>query len=147
MFLQEFKAFINRGNVVDLAVGVIIGAAFGKITTSLVEDIIMPPIGLLIGKVDFTNLFFILSGPTLPTLEAAKKAGAVTINYGLFLNNVINFVIVAFAVFLLVKQVNRLVAKPVPPTDSTKPCPFCTTSIPKAAIRCPQCTSQLEQAA
>jgi large conductance mechanosensitive channel len=121
--LQEFKAFAMRGNVLDMAVGIIIGGAFGKIVASFVEDVLMPPIGLLLGKVDFSNLFINLSGRDFPSLEAAKAAGAATLNYGMFLNTVINFLIVAFAIFLLIKQVNRFAAKkeeapaaPPPPT-------------------------------
>jgi large conductance mechanosensitive channel len=140
--LKEFKAFAMRGNVIDLAVGVIIGAAFGRIVTSLVGDIIMPPIGLIMGQVDFSNLFINLSGQHYDTLAAAKAASAPTINYGAFLNAVIDFLIVAFAVFLMVRQVNRLMVSP-PATPTTKPCPECQTSIPLAARRCPNCTSVL----
>jgi large conductance mechanosensitive channel len=121
--LKEFKEFAMRGNVLDMAVGIIIGAAFGKIVSSLVEDVIMPPIGLILGKVDFSNLFLTLSGQSAPTVEAAKAAGAVTLNYGIFFNTIVNFLIVAFAIFILIKQVNRLTAKkeeapaaPPPPT-------------------------------
>ena len=143
--LKEFKEFAMRGNVIDLAVGVIIGAAFGTIVKSLVEDVLMPPIGLLVGGLDFSNLFVSLSGQHYPSLAAAKEAGAPTINYGLFLNNVLNFMIVAFAVFLLVRQINRLKREtPVPPPAPTeKPCPYCISTIPLAATRCPHCTSQL----
>ena len=143
--LKEFKEFAMRGNVIDLAVGVIIGAAFGTIVKSLVEDVLMPPIGLLVGGLDFSNLFVSLSGQHYPSLAAAKEAGAPTINYGLFLNNVLNFVIVAFAIFLLVRQINRLKREtPVPPPAPTeKPCPFCISTIPLAATRCPHCTSEL----
>ena len=143
--LKEFKEFAMRGNVIDLAVGVIIGAAFGTIVKSLVDDVLMPPIGLLVGGLDFSNLFVSLSGQHYPSLAAAKEAGAPTINYGLFLNNVLNFVIVAFAVFLLVRQINRLKREtPVPPPAPTeKPCPFCISTIPLAATRCPHCTSEL----
>ena len=143
--LKEFKEFAMRGNVIDLAVGVIIGAAFGTIVKSLVEDVLMPPIGLLVGGLDFSNLFVSLSGHHYPSLAAAKEAGAPTINYGLFLNNVLNFMIVAFAVFLLVRQINRLKREtPVPPPAPTeKPCPFCISTIPLAATRCPHCTSEL----
>jgi large conductance mechanosensitive channel len=144
--LQEFKAFAMRGNVVDMAVGIIIGAAFGKIITSLVNDVIMPPIGLLLGKVDFSNLFINLSGKTFETLAEAKKAGAATLNYGLFLNTAINFVIVGFAVFLLVKQVNRLKRNEPVPAPTTHDCRFCYTSIPIKATRCPHCTSDLTKA-
>ncbi|NLT41662.1 MAG: large conductance mechanosensitive channel protein MscL [Anaerolineae bacterium] len=142
---KEFKNFIARGNAFDLAVGVIIGAAFGKIVTSLVEDIIMPPIGLLLGSVDFSNLYLNLTGQEYPTLAAAKEAGAATINYGVFLNALINFLIIALVIFLLVKQINRLKAAP-PATPTTKECPFCLTMVPIKATRCPACTSELETA-
>jgi large conductance mechanosensitive channel len=141
--LSEFKTFIMRGNVVDLAVGVIIGAAFGTIVTSLVNDVLMPPIGRLLGGVDFKDFFISLSGQAYPTLAAAKAAGAPTINYGVFLNAVINFLIVAFAVFLLVQQVNRLFPKPAAPAAPMKDCAWCASSIPAAAKRCPHCTSNL----
>jgi large conductance mechanosensitive channel len=144
--LKEFKEFAMRGNVLDMAVGIIIGAAFGKIITSFVSDILMPPIGLLLGKVDFSGLFINLSGQTFATLADAKKAGAATINYGLFLNTVLDFLIVAFAIFLLIKQVNRLKREPAPApaaAPATKDCPYCVSAIPIAAVRCPHCTSQL----
>ena len=142
--LKEFKEFAMRGNVVDLAVGVIIGAAFGKIVSSLVEDVIMPPIGQLIGKVDFSKLFISLDHKTYESLEAAKGAHAATLNYGLFLNTVINFLIVAFCVFLVVKQINRFAAKPAPAAaPTTKDCPQCAMPIPLAAKRCGHCTTQL----
>lgn len=142
--LKEFKEFAMRGNVMDLAVGVIIGAAFGKIVTSFVEDVLMPPIGQLVGKVDFSSLFIGLSGKSYDTLKAAKEAGVATLNYGNFLNNVINFVIVAFCVFLLVKQINRFAAKPAPAAaPTTKDCPQCAMTIPLAAKRCGHCTAQL----
>jgi large conductance mechanosensitive channel len=142
--LSEFKTFIMRGNVVDLAVGVIIGAAFGTIVTSLVNDILMPPIGRLLGGVDFKDFFVSLSGQSFPTLAAAKAAGAPTLNYGLFLNAVINFVIVAFAIFVLIKQVNHFLPKPAPAAaPAMKDCAWCATSIPAAAKRCPHCTSNL----
>jgi large conductance mechanosensitive channel len=141
--LNEFKTFIMRGNVVDLAVGVIMGAAFGTIVTSLVNDVLMPPIGRLLGGVDFKDFFISLSGQSFPTLVAAKAAGAPTLNYGAFLNSVINFLIVAFAVFLLVQQVNRLFPKPAAPTPAMKECAWGATSIPAAAKRCPHCTSNL----
>jgi large conductance mechanosensitive channel len=142
--LKEFKEFAMRGNVIDLAVGVAIGAAFGKIVSSLVDDILMPPIGRLLGHVDFSNLFITLADAHFDTLADAKKAGAPTLNYGLFLNNVINFLIVAFAIFLVVQQVNRWTKKSAPPAaPSTKDCPQCTMSIPIGAKRCPQCTAQL----
>ncbi|HXN64779.1 MAG TPA: large conductance mechanosensitive channel protein MscL [Candidatus Acidoferrales bacterium] len=143
---KEFKAFAMRGNVMDMAVGIIIGAAFGKIVGSLVDDILMPPIGRALGHVDFSNLFFSLNGSAYPTLAAAKAAGAATINYGLFINTIINFLIVAFAVFLLVQQVNRWVAKPAPVTPSTRDCPYCLQQVPLKATRCQHCTSQLAAA-
>jgi large conductance mechanosensitive channel len=141
--LKSFKEFIMRGNVLDLAVAVIIGAAFGRIITSLVNDIIMPPIGVVLGKVDFSNLFIDLSGASHPTLAAAKAAGAATINYGVFLNTIIDFLIVAFAIFLVIQQANRMRRPGAPPPPSTKDCPFCFSNIPIQATRCPQCTSQL----
>ena len=142
---KEFRDFAMRGNVIDLAIGIIIGAAFGKIVTSLVNDILMPPLGVVLGKVDFSNLFIDLSGKHYASLAEAKTAGAATINYGVFINNIIDFVIVAFAVFLLVRQVNRLMPKkaPEPPPPPTKDCEFCKSPIPAAATRCPHCTSQL----
>jgi large conductance mechanosensitive channel len=141
--LKEFKEFAMRGNVVDMAVGIIIGAAFGKIITSLVGDILMPPLGRILGKVDFSNLFLNISGKSYDSLAAAKAAGAPTINYGIFLNNVIDFLIVAFAIFLLIRMVNRW-NKPAPaPAPNTKDCPFCATAIPIPAKRCPNCTSEL----
>lgn len=146
--LKEFKEFAVRGNVLDLAIGVIIGAAFGKIVTSLVEDVIMPPIGLLLGPIDFSNRFINLSGKHYDSLAQAKAAGAPTINYGLFLNAVLSFVIVAFVIFLIVRAVNRMrrgeeatAAAPV-----VKECPYCLSSIPVKATRCPHCTSQLAAA-
>ncbi len=135
-----------RGNVVDMAVGIIIGAAFGKIVTSLVSDVIMPPIGLVLGKVDFSSLFFNLSSAHYDSLAAAKAAGAPTINYGMFLNTLIDFVIVAFVIFLLVKQVNRLKKAPAPAPPNAKDCPYCQTSIPMGAVRCPNCISDLKAA-
>src|ERR1700726_2835346 len=145
--LKEFKAFVMRGNVIDLAVGVIIGAAFGKIVASLVDDIIMPPVGRLLGHVDFSNLFVSLNGTHYDTVAAAKAAGAATLNYGLFLNTVINFLIVAFAVFLLVRQVNRLAPKPAPaPAPATRDCPYCLSAVPVKATKCAHCTSELRAA-
>jgi len=141
--LKEFKAFVMRGNVLDLAVAVIIGAAFGKIVTSLVNDIVMPPIGLVLGNVDFSSLFIDLSGAHHPTLAAAKAAGAATINYGIFLNTIVDFLIVAFCIFLVVSQANRFKKQPAPADPTTKPCKFCFTQIPIPATRCPNCTSQL----
>jgi large conductance mechanosensitive channel len=141
---KEFRDFAMRGNVIDLAIGVIIGAAFGKIVTSLVSDVLMPPLGLLLGKVDFSSLFINLSGTHYNSLADAKAAGAATLNYGVFINNIIDFLLVAFAVFLLVKQVNRFMPKPAEPAPAdAKECDYCKSSIPKAATRCPHCTSQL----
>jgi large conductance mechanosensitive channel len=141
----EFKKFILRGNVLDLAIGVIIGAAFGKIVASLVNDVLMPVIGLAAGKMDFTNLFISLNGQSYPTLAAAKAAAAPTLNYGVFINTVIEFLIVAFVIFLIVKQVNRFMpAPPAPaPAPATKDCPQCCSKIPVQAKRCPACTSAL----
>ena len=144
--LKEFKEFIMRGNVLDLAIGIIIGAAFGKIVTSFVNDILMPPIGLLLGQVNFNNLFLSLNGQPYVSVEAAKAAGAPTINYGLFIQTIIDFLIVAFVIFLIVKQVNRLRKKPEP-TPTTRECPFCTSIISKNAKRCPFCTSEVPVAA
>jgi large conductance mechanosensitive channel len=142
--LKEFKAFVMRGNVLDLAVGVIIGAAFGKIVSSLVDDILMPPIGRALGHVDFSNLFINLSETPYGSLADAKKAGAATLNYGLFLNTIISFLIVAFCVFIIIQWVNRWVNKPAPAAPpTTKDCPQCAMSIPIAAKRCGHCTSQL----
>jgi large conductance mechanosensitive channel len=144
---KEFREFAMRGNVMDMAVGLIIGAAFGTIVNSFVQDVIMPPIGLLLGHVDFTNLFLVLkegtkaAGP-YATVAAAKSAGAVTLNFGIFLNTIISFVIVAFAVFLLVRTMNRLRRQEVAPV--TKECPYCFSQIPVKATRCPHCTSELK---
>ena len=144
--MKEFKEFVMRGNVVDMAVGIIIGAAFGKIVSSLVSDILMPPIGLLLGNVDFSNLFVNLSGKSYATLAEAKAAGAATISYGIFINHIIDFTIVAFAIFVLVRQINRLKRQPgaVPAEPTTKECPFCLSNISLKAIRCPHCTSELK---
>ena len=139
---KEFKEFAMRGSVLDLAVGVIIGAAFGKIVASLVDDILMPPLGRLLGHVDFSSLYLNLSDKHFDTLAAAKAAGAPTFNYGNFINTIINFLIVAFAIFLLIKQVNRLNRKPAP-APTTKDCPYCLSAIPIQAVRCAHCTSQL----
>jgi large conductance mechanosensitive channel len=141
---KEFKTFAMRGNVLDLAVGLVIGAAFGKIVTSFVEDILMPPIGLALGKVDMRSLFIDLSGTHHASIAEAKAAGAATINYGIFLNTVVDFVIVAFAVFLLVRQVNKLKGPaPVAAAPATKECPYCLTKIPLAASKCAACTTAL----
>ncbi len=148
--VKEFKEFIMRGNVMDMAVGIIIGVAFGAVVSSLVADVVMPPIGLLLGKVDFANLFAVLRQGGTPgpyaSLAAAKAAGAVTLNFGLFVNTIINFVILAFVVFLMVKGVNRLRRpKPAPAAaPTTKDCPFCISAIPIKATRCPNCTSELK---
>ena len=141
---KEFKAFIARGNVVDLAVGVIIGGAFNKIVSSLVNDIIMPPIGVLLGRVDFTNLFINLSDQPYETLAKAQEAGAATINYGIFINTIIQFIIVAVVVFLMIHQINRMKKSEPPTPPSTKTCPHCFTTIPVQATRCPNCTTHLE---
>ena len=138
---KDFKEFALRGNVIDLAVGVIIGAAFGKIVASLVADVIMPPIGMALGGVDFRNLYISLNGQTYASLAEAQKAAAPTINYGLFLNTIFEFLIVAFVVFLIVRQMNRMMPPPV--TVPPKTCPFCASPIPVAARRCPLCTSEL----
>jgi len=142
---KEYKEFALRGNVIDLAIGVVIGAAFGSIVTSFVNDILMPPVGLLLGKVDFSNLFINLSGQPYSSLEEAQAAGAATINYGLFINSVLDFLIVAFVVFLFVRQVNRMRReKEAPPAEpETKECPYCLSTIPEKATRCPHCTSEL----
>lgn len=145
--LKEFKEFAMRGNVLDMAVGIIIGAAFGKIISSFVNDVLMPPIGLLLGKVDFSNLFINLSGTDYQSVAQAKDAGAATLNIGLFLNTVIDFVIVAFAIFLLIRQVNRFMKKKeIPAEPTTKECPHCFSTIPIKATRCAYCTSELVSA-
>jgi len=141
--LKEFKEFAMRGNVLDMAVGIIIGAAFGKIITSFVGDILMPPLGMLLGSVDFSSLFVSLSGD-YPSLAAAKEAGAPTINYGVFLNTVLDFLIVAAAVFLLIRQVNRFMPKPAAAPVTVRDCPYCLSSVPMKATRCLHCTSELQ---
>ncbi len=142
---EDFKKFVARGNVLDLGVAVIMGAAFGAIVTSLVNDMVMPPIGLILGHVDFKDLFLALDGKSYASLAAAKSAGAPVVAYGTFLNTIINFLIIAFVVFMLVRQVSKFQRKPepAPAAPTTKDCPFCCTSIPIAAKRCPNCTSQL----
>ena len=144
--IQEFKAFAVRGNVVDMAVGIIIGAAFGKIVSSAVGDIVMPPLGLLFSGVNFVNLFISLNGQHYPTLAAAKEAGAPTLNYGVFLTTLIDFVLVAFVMFLVVRQMNRLKRAPAPVPPSMQECPFCRSQIPLRATRCAHCTSSLPAA-
>ena len=146
--LKEFREFAMRGNVVDMAIGIIIGGAFGKIVSSAVNDIIMPPIGLVLGKVDFTSLFLNLSPSKFVSLAEAKAAGAPTINYGVFVNTILDFVIVAFVLFLIIKQMNRLKREPAPApaAPTTKDCPYCFSAIPIKALRCPQCTSDLKKA-
>ncbi|UXZ09663.1 large conductance mechanosensitive channel protein MscL [Clostridium perfringens] len=148
---KEFKEFAMKGNVIDLAIGVVIGGAFGKIVTSLVNDIIMPVVGSLVGKVDFSNLYINLSGQQFNSLQEAQAAGAATINYGLFLNNLINFLIIAFSIFIVIKQINKLKnftkkKKEVKVEATEKDCPYCYTKIDIKATRCPHCTSVLEEA-
>jgi large conductance mechanosensitive channel len=141
---REFKTFIARGNVIDLAVGIVIGTAFGAIVNSFVKDILMPPIGLLLGRIDFNNLFITLSGPQKSTLADAQAAGAVTWNYGIFINTIISFLLIALAVFFLIRAINRM-SKPAPaPAVTTKECPYCFSTINKKARRCPNCTSELK---
>ncbi|HEX9125414.1 MAG TPA: large conductance mechanosensitive channel protein MscL [Methylomirabilota bacterium] len=140
--LKEFRNFVMRGSVVELAIGVVIGAAFGKVVTSFVGDLLMPPIGLLLGRADFSTLFISLTGQPYPTLAAAKAAGAPTLNYGAFLQAIVDFVIIAFAIFLLIRQVNRLFP-PVAAPVTTRPCPRCLSNIPLRATRCAHCTSEV----
>ena len=144
--MKEFREFAMRGNVLDMAIGIIIGSAFGKIITSLVNDIVMPPVGLLLGKVNFANLFINLSPQHYENLTDARAAGAATINYGLFLNTIIDFVIVAFVIFLLVRQVNRFKRTSEPAAATTRECPYCLSGVPLKASRCPHCTSELKPA-
>lgn len=145
---KEFKEFAMKGNVLDMAVGIIIGAAFGTIIKSLVDDVLMPPIGLLLGNVDFSNLFLTIKegkvAAPYASLAAAKAAGAVTVNIGVFINTIISFLIVAFSVFLVIKNVNRFRKTPPPPDPTTKDCPFCFSVIPIKATRCPNCTSEIK---
>ena len=143
---KEFRLFILRGNVLELAVAVILGAAFGRVITSLVEDLLMPPVGLALGGVDFANLFVNLSGGGYATLAEAQAAGAPTLRYGVFLNTVVNFLIVAFAIFVLVRQVNRMFPAPAPAAPITRDCPFCLSPVPLKARRCAHCTSELTPA-
>ena len=144
--IKEFREFIMRGNVLDLAVGIIIGGAFGKIVASLVNDVLMPPLGRITGGLDFSSYFLALDGVQYPTIAAAKSAGAATINYGLFLNTIIDFIIVAFVIFLLIRQVNRFKKKEEPTAPVTKDCPYCLSAVPVKATRCPHCTSDLKPA-
>ena len=145
--LKEFKEFATKGNMLDMAVGIVLGAAFGRIISSLVGDVLMPPIGWVIGRVDFSNLFFALSETHYASIADAKKAGVPIIGYGVFINSIIDFLIVAFALFVIIKQVNRLRRpEPAPAAPATKECPYCISSIPLKATRCPQCTSELKVA-
>jgi large conductance mechanosensitive channel len=144
--LKEFREFALKGNVIDMAIGVIIGVAFGKIVTSLVSDILMPPLGLLMGKVDFSSLFISLSGPRYTSLAAAKAAGVPTINVGVFFQTILDFVIVAFVIFVVVKQINRLKRESPPASPTTKDCPYCLSNIPIKATRCAHCTSEVKVA-
>ena len=141
--LKEFKEFAMKGNVLDMAIGVIIGGAFGKIVTSLVSDVLMPPLGLVLGKVDFSSLFLNLSGTPQPSLAAAKAAGAPTVNYGVFLQTVFDFIIIAFVISMIVKQVNRLKTPASPSAPTTKDCPLCLSTIPIKATKCAHCTSSV----
>jgi large conductance mechanosensitive channel len=141
--LKEFREFAVKGNMIDLAIAVVLGAAFGAIITSLVKDILMPPLGKLVGGVDFADLFIVLGAGSYPSLKAAKDAGAATINYGVFFNTIINFILVAFALFFVVKAMNTAKSKPLPATPTEKDCQFCATRIPLRAARCPHCTSTL----
>jgi len=144
--LKEFKEFAMKGNIVDLAVGVVIGGAFGKIVTSLVNDIVMPIVGMLMGKVDFSNLFFAFGNGNFTTIQQAKNAGVATINYGLFINNVIDFLIIAFSIFIVIKQINKFTKKKEEkPVENKKKCPYCYSEIHINARRCPDCTSELSQ--
>jgi large conductance mechanosensitive channel len=141
---KEFKEFALRGNLLDMAIGFILGAAFGKIVSSLVSDVLMPPLGMLLGKLDFSNLFVSLDGAVYASLSAAKAAGAATLNYGMFINNVVDFTIVAFVLFMIVRAVNKM-KRPAPGTAPTaKECPFCLSNVPLKATRCPHCTSELK---
>lgn len=144
-FVDDFKQFVMRGNVVDMAVGVIVGGAFGKIVSSLVNDVVMPPIGLLLGGVDFSSLFLSLNGQVYASLAEAQQAGAPTLNYGVFFNTVINFLIVAFVIFVVIRQISVLQRKPepAPAVPTTKECPFCFSTVSLKATRCPNCTSQI----
>ena len=142
-FIGEFKEFAVKGSVIDMAVGIIIGAAFGSIVNSLVKDVIMPPIGMLMGGINFADMFVALDGKAYATLSEAQAAAAPTINYGLFINSIISFIIVALAIFVLIKQINAMKKQPAPPDPNTKECPYCKESIPIAAVKCSHCTSDL----
>ena len=142
-FIGEFKEFAVKGNVIDMAVGIIIGAAFGSIVNSLVKDVIMPPIGMLMGGINFADMFVALDGKAYATLAEAQAAAAPTINYGLFINSIISFIIVALAIFVLIKKINAMKKQPAPPEPNSKECPYCKESIPKAAVKCSHCTSDL----
>jgi large conductance mechanosensitive channel len=142
-FIGEFKEFAVKGNVIDMAVGIIIGAAFGSIVNSLVKDVIMPPIGMLMGGINFADMFVSLDGKAYATLAEAQAAAAPTINYGLFINSIISFIIVALAIFVLIKQINAIKKQPAPADPDTKECPYCRESIPIAAVKCSHCTSDL----
>jgi len=143
-FISEFKEFAVKGNVMDMAVGIIIGAAFGSIVNSLVKDVLMPPIGMITGGINFADLFYALDRKSYATLAEAQAAAAPTINYGLFINSIISFIIVALAIFILIREVNKLKKQPAPPEPNTKSCPYCKESIPLAAIKCSHCTSDLK---
>jgi len=142
--LKEFKEFIRRGNVIDLAVGFVMGAVFGKVASSFINDVVMPPVGLLLGKVDFSSLYINLSGQAFESLAKAKEAGAPVIAYGVFLNAVIEFLIVALAIFIVIRQINKLKSKPAPASPTTKECPYCLSTVPLKAVRCPNCTSEIK---
>ena len=142
--LKEFKEFIRRGNVIDLAVGFVMGAVFGKVASSFINDVVMPPVGLLLGKVDFSSLYINLSGQAFESLAKAKEAGAPVIAYGVFLNAVIEFLIVALAIFIVIRQINKLKSKPAPASPTTKECPYCFSTISIKATRCPDCTSEIK---
>jgi large conductance mechanosensitive channel len=142
-FISEFKDFALKGNVLDMAIGIVIGVAFGAIVASLVKDIVMPPIGMLLGGVNFADLFISLDGNSYASLAAAEAVGAPTINYGVFINTIINFLIVALAIFILVRQINAAKKKPAPPEENTKECPYCKETITKTAIKCSHCTADL----
>ena len=142
--IKEFKEFIRKGSVIDLAVGFVMGAVFGKVASSFINDVVMPPVGLLLGKVDFSSLYINLSGQAFESLAKAKEAGAPVIAYGVFLNAVIEFLIVALAIFIVIRQINKLKSKPAPASPTTKECPYCLSTVPLKAVRCPNCTSEIK---